>query len=198
MSRPPLSVCVYCASSATEERTLTLAAELGTAIGARGWRLVSGGGSVSMMGAVTAAARAAGGTTLGVIPASLRDREVADADSTELVVVDTMRERKRVMDEASDAFVILPGGIGTLEEFFEMWTSKVLGFHDRPVVLCDPDGFYEPLLSWLQVLRARGYVKAEALSQLAVRTSVEDALAACAPPAAAPAADVIQPGERTR
>lgn len=198
MSRPPLSVCVYCASSAAEERTLTLAAELGTAIGARGWRLVSGGGSVSMMGAVTAAARAAGGTTLGVIPASLRDREVADVDSTELVVVDTMRERKRVMDEASDAFVILPGGIGTLEEFFEMWTSKVLGFHDRPVVLCDPDGFYEPLLSWLQVLRERGYVKAEALSQLAVRTSVEDALAACAPPDAAPAPDVIQPGEPTR
>lgn len=197
-SATPLSVCVYCASSTSEERTLALAAELGTAIGTRGWRLVSGGGSVSMMGAVTTAARAAGGSTLGVIPTSLRDREVADLESTELRVVETMRERKRLMDEASDAFVILPGGIGTLEEFFEMWTSKVLGFHSRPVVICDPDGFYEPLFRWLEQLRGRGYVKAEALAQLVVATTVEEALDACVPPADSGEPGVIPSTEPTR
>ena len=178
---PGFAVCVYCASATDKQPYLDLARAVGTGVAQRGWRLVSGGGSVSMMGAMTAAARAAGGYTYGVIPVQLRDREVADVDSDELVVTTTMRERKRLMDEASDAFLVLPGGIGTLEEFFEMWTSQVLGFHERPVVVCDPDGFYAPLLTWLDSLRARGFVRQSAMDQLVVATNVEDALAACAP-----------------
>lgn len=173
------SVCVFCASSVSEPAALTLARQLGEAIGGRGWRLVTGGGSVSMMGEVVEGTRAAGGFTLGVIPEKLRAREVADIYSDELVVVETMRERKRTMDEASNAFIILPGGIGTLEEFFEVWTSRFLGFHDRPVVICDPDGFYAPLLEWLGDLTTRGFVQESALQVLHVASSVEEALDMC-------------------
>lgn len=173
------SVCVFCASSAKEPEALALARELGEAIGERGWRLVTGGGSVSMMGEVVEGTRAKGGYTLGVIPERLRAREVADIYSDELLVVDTMRERKRAMDEASDAFIILPGGIGTLEEFFEVWTSRFLGFHDRPVVICDPHGFYAPLLSWLEGLVESGFVQEAAMRALHVSTSPGDTLDVC-------------------
>lgn len=173
------SVCVFCASSVQESEALSLARQLGESIGERGWRLVTGGGSVSMMGEVVEGTRAKGGYTLGVIPEKLRAREVADIYSDELVVVDTMRQRKRAMDEASDAFVILPGGIGTLEEFFEVWTSRFLGFHDRPVVICDPDGFYAPLLSWLEGLVERGFVQESAMRALHVSASVEETLDVC-------------------
>lgn len=173
------SVCVFCASSVKEPSALALARELGEAIGERGWRLVTGGGSVSMMGEVVEGTRAKGGYTLGVIPEKLRAREVADIYSDELVVVDTMRERKRAMDEASQAFIILPGGIGTLEEFFEVWTSRFLGFHDRPVVICDPDGFYAPLISWLQDLVERGFVQQSAMHALSVSSSAAETLDLC-------------------
>ena len=173
------SVCVFCASSVKEPEAQALARDLGEAIGERGWRLVTGGGSVSMMGEVVEGTRAKGGYTLGVIPEKLRAREVADIYSDELVVVDTMRERKRAMDEASDAFIILPGGIGTLEEFFEVWTSRFLGFHDRAVVICDPHGFYAPLLSWLEGLVERGFVQESAMRALHVTTSTKDALDIC-------------------
>lgn len=173
------SVCVFCASSVKEPEALALAREVGEAIGERGWRLVTGGGSVSMMGEVVEGTRAKGGYTLGVIPEKLRAREVADIYSDELVVVDTMRERKRAMDEASDAFIILPGGIGTLEEFFEVWTSRFLGFHNRPVVICDPHGFYAPLLSWLEGLVERGFVQEAAMRALHVSTSPVDTLDVC-------------------
>lgn len=173
------SVCVFCASSVKEPEALALARDLGEAVGERGWRLVTGGGSVSMMGEVVEGTRAKGGYTLGVIPEKLRAREVADIYSDELVVVDTMRERKRAMDEASDAFIILPGGIGTLEEFFEVWTSRFLGFHDRAVVICDPHGFYAPLLSWLEDLVERGFVQESAMRSLHVTASTKDALDIC-------------------
>lgn len=178
-SEHAFSVCVFCASSVSEPAALALARQLGEEIGRRGWRLVTGGGSVSMMGEVVEGTRAKGGYTLGVIPEKLRAREVADIYSDELIVVDTMRERKRAMDEASEAFIILPGGIGTLEEFFEVWTSRFLGFHDRPVVICDPDGFYAPLLSWLGDLVRRGFVQEAAMRALNVATSVEETLDVC-------------------
>src|SRR4051812_33726852 len=133
-----------------------------------------------MMGAVARAARAGGAPTVGVIPAHLVPFEVADTDADELIVVDTMRERKRIMDERSDAFLALPGGIGTLEELFEVWTARSLGMHDKPVVVLDPDGFYAPLWSYLYDLRARGFVRASALESLPRATSVEEASAALA------------------
>lgn len=135
-----------------------------------------------MMGVLAAAARAGGARTVGVIPRSLADREVADHDADELLVTDTMRERKALMDAHSDAFLALPGGIGTCEELFEAWTSRALGLHSKPVVLLDPNGHYTGLLDWLDELRAGGFVSAAGLATLQVCREVDTALAACAAP----------------
>ena len=177
-----VNVCVYCSSSETiEPRYVELATELGDRLAAAGYGLVSGGGRVSMMGAVARAVRAGGGHTVGVIPSHLVPLEVADTDADELVVVETMRERKRIMDERSDAFLALPGGIGTLEELFEVWTAHSLGMHAKPVVVLDPDGFYAPLWRYLDDLRAAGFVRQAALDALVHASTVDEALAALPP-----------------
>lgn len=176
---PGRRVCVYCASSTPDPDLLALAADVGTGIARRGWSLVSGGGNVSMMGEVAEAARAGGARTVGVIPEGLRVREVADTAADELVVVTTMRERKREMEERSDAFLTLPGGIGTLEEMFEAWTAASLGFHHKPVILYDPIGFYAPLLDWVRSLADSGLVARHALDTLVVCDSLDAALDAC-------------------
>jgi uncharacterized protein (TIGR00730 family) len=150
MSEHPFSVCVFCASSeavAASERAI--AAELGAALADRGWRLVYGGGGIGLMGEVARAVLRAGGDVLGVIPHRLATREVALPEVTELVLTDTMRERKHRMDAESDAFVVLPGGIGTLEELVEILTLKQLGYHHRPIVVLDAEGFWAPLLAQL-------------------------------------------------
>lgn len=175
-------MCVYCASGPTHHELLDLASGVGSAIADRGWTLVSGGGNVSAMGAVANAARAHSGHTIGVIPKALVHRELADVDADELVVTDTMRERKQVMEDRADAFVILPGGIGTLEEFFETWTAGSLGMHDKPLVMLDPFGHYDGLLAWLRGLVDTGYVKGGALDRLVVVADVASAMQACAPP----------------
>lgn len=172
------AICVFCASSSgIDECYLQLAAVVGARIGDGGHRLVSGGGRVSMMGAVAAAARAHGAHTLGVIPQHLVGLEVADTDADELVVVQTMRERKAVMDARSDVFVVLPGGIGTLEEFLEVWTHASLGMHPKPVIVLDPDGFYEPLWQFVDSLMERGFVRAAAWQALHRVRSCERAFA---------------------
>ena len=132
------------------------------------------------MGAIGGAARAAGARTTGVIPQSLVDREWADHDSDELLIVETMRERKAQMESRSDAFLTLPGGVGTLEELTEVWTSGYLGMHRKPVVVLDPDGHYRLLLDWVRDAAARGFVRPEAISRLVVCTDVDEALDACA------------------
>ncbi|WP_420752805.1 TIGR00730 family Rossman fold protein [Rhodococcus sp. O3] len=175
-----LSVCVYCASGPVDGSYLELAAAVGTEIGRRGWQLVSGGGNVSMMGAVADAARAAGAHTVGVIPKALVHREVADIDADELIVTETMRERKQVMEDRAHAFIALPGGIGTLEELFETWTAGYLGMHDKPVVLLDPVGHYTGLLEWLRSMVGTGFVAQRALDGLQVTAEVADALDRCA------------------
>jgi uncharacterized protein (TIGR00730 family) len=175
------AVCVYCASGPTHPELLELASLVGRSIADRGWTLVSGGGNVSAMGAVAGGARAHGGRTVGVIPKALVHRELADVDADELVVTDTMRERKQVMEDRADAFIALPGGIGTLEEFFEAWTAGYLGMHHKPLVLLDPIGHYDGLLTWLRGLVASGYVSQGALDRLIVADDVEVAMAACAP-----------------
>jgi uncharacterized protein (TIGR00730 family) len=170
------AICVYCSSAVgIDSAFLELATQVGKRLAADGHSLVSGGGRVSMMGAVARAAREGGAHTTGVIPAHLIPYEVADTEADELVVVDTMRERKRVMDERSDAFLALPGGLGTLEELFEVWTAGSLGMHGKPVLALDPDGFFDPLWSYLNDLRSRGFVRAAALDALAVATSVDEA-----------------------
>jgi uncharacterized protein (TIGR00730 family) len=174
-----MNICVYCSSALSiDERYLVLATEVGERLAAAGHGLVSGGGRVSMMGAVARAARAGGAHTVGVIPAHLMPLEVADTDADELIVVDTMRERKRIMDDRSDAFLALPGGIGTLEELFEVWTASSLGMHPKPVAVLDPDGFFQPLWDYLEVLRERGFVRAAALDALHRAKTVDEAFAA--------------------
>jgi len=172
------SICVFCASAPDIDQSyLRLAAEVGARIGDGGHRLVSGGGRVSMMGQVAGAARAHGARTLGVIPRHLLDYEVADTDSDELVVVETMRERKALMDAHADAFLVLPGGIGTLEEFFEVWTAGSLGMHPKPVIVLDPDGFYSPLWQFVESLVERGFVRPAAWQQLHRVTCLDAAFA---------------------
>lgn len=173
-------MCVYCAASAHHPELLALARLVGEGIADRGWTLVSGGGNVSAMGALAEGARSRGGRTVGVIPKALVHREVADIDADELVVTDTMRQRKQVMEDRSDAFLALPGGIGTLEELFESWTAGYLGMHDKPLVLLDPSGHYEGLLHWLHGLVGQGYVDEAALDRLVVVRDVESALHLCA------------------
>ncbi|MEU7528873.1 TIGR00730 family Rossman fold protein [Saccharothrix sp. NPDC042600] len=174
------AVTVYCGSLRTVPRSyLDLAAEVGRQIAARGWSLTWGGGRTSMMGALAEAARAGGARTTGVIPRALVDREWADREADDLLLVDTMRDRKALMEAHGDAFLALPGGIGTCEELFEVWTSRVLAMHGKPVVLLDVDGHYRGLLEWLADLHSRGFVSRFALDSLVVTDDVTAALDAC-------------------
>lgn len=183
LSERSLAVCVYCGSiEGLPAHYLELAADVGRQIAARGWQLVSGGGRAAMMGALGAGARAGGARTTGIIPRALVELEWADHDSDELLVVDTMRERKALMEAHADAFVALPGGIGTCEELFEVWTSGYLMMHAKPVVLLDPDGHYDGLLAWVRGLGEQGFVRPAALQRLVVARDVGEALDACAAP----------------
>jgi uncharacterized protein (TIGR00730 family) len=170
------AICVYCASSESiDARYLELATEVGTELARRGHSLVSGGGRVSMMGAVAVAARAGGAHTVGVIPTALEELEVADHGAAELIRTVDMRSRKAAMDDRADAFLGLPGGIGTLEEIFEVWTSRSLAMHSKPVVLLDPDGFYDKLFGWLKDATEAGFVRPQALECLTVTATVSEA-----------------------
>jgi uncharacterized protein (TIGR00730 family) len=175
------AICVFCASgTALDQRFLDLATETGRQLGARGHTLVSGGGRVGMMGALVEGARAAGAYTLGIIPQSLVDLEVADTASDELVITDGMLSRKALMIEKSDAFLTLPGGLGTLDELFEVWTTGSLAIHRKPMVLVNTDGFYDGLLTWLRTLADAHFVRPQALADLIVVDTLDAAFAAMA------------------
>jgi uncharacterized protein (TIGR00730 family) len=195
---PVARICVFCASSdRIAPDYLELASRVGTAIAARGHDLVSGGGRVSMMGAVAVAVRAGGGHTLGVIPQALLELEVADHDADELVVTSDMRERKGRMDAAADAFLTLPGGLGTLEELSEVWVSATLGMHAKPVVVLDPTGLYAPLHELVRRLEGEGFLRRSAAELLVWTTDVDQALDAIeaglgAPPRTPSANDAIE------
>ena len=170
------AICVFCASSRTlDQRWLELARETGRKLARRGHSLVSGGGCVGMMGAVADGAREGGAQTYGVIPQSLVDLEVADTAADELAVTDGMASRKVLMIDKSDAFLTLPGGLGTLDELFEVWTTATLDIHRKPVVLLDADGFYAGLVGWVRGLVAPGFVRDDALDQLIVVSTVDEA-----------------------
>ncbi len=175
-----MRICVYCSSSLSiDEKYIDLATEVGREIAARKWSLVSGGGNVSMMGAVARSVRQGGGHTIGVIPRALVEMEVADTLADELIVVDDMRTRKALMESHADAFLALPGGLGTLEEFFEIWVGRYLRFHDLAVVVLDPDGLYSLLRGQLDLLHERGFVRAEQRDIVKWTTTIEEALNAC-------------------
>lgn len=170
-------ICVFCASSeAIAPHYVELGAEVGAELAARGHSLVSGGGSISAMGALARAARAGGAHTTGVIPQALVEWEVADHDADQLVVTPDMRSRKGEMDARSDAFLVLPGGIGTLEELLEIWVARVLRMHDRPVVVLDPDGLYDPLREQIRVLVERGFLRPASAGLLLWASTVQGAL----------------------
>jgi uncharacterized protein (TIGR00730 family) len=181
-------LCVYCGSRHGALAAYADAARaVGRRIGERGWRLVYGGGRVGLMGEVADAALAAGGRVVGVIPETLMRREVGHAGLTELHVVATMHQRKQLMAERADAFVALPGGIGTLEELFEVWTWAQLGYHDRPVGLLNVDGYFDGLLQFLDGCVAQGFLDAGMRATLIVETDVDRLLdRVSAAPAAQP------------
>lgn len=153
------SVCVYCGSRMGNDPAFEAAArEVGRQIGLRGWQLVYGGGSTGLMGAVADAALAHGASVIGVIPHRLVQRELGHPGLTELQVVDTMHERKHRMAMQSDAFLALPGGIGTMEEIFEVWTWRQLGYHQKPLGLLNTAGYYDDLLNFINRSRDGGFL----------------------------------------
>ncbi len=179
-------VCVYCSSSAAVDAShVTVARALGRALAERGDVLVWGGARVGLMGEVARAARAAGGRTIGVIPESLVAVEIADHDADELIVTPDMLTRKGELARRADAFVALPGGFGTLEELLEQITGRLLGFHDKPIVLADVDGFWQPLLDVFEHLYRERFARPESRAAYAVATDAADVMAQLDAPAAA-------------
>jgi uncharacterized protein (TIGR00730 family) len=169
------SVCVYCGSSSEVDATYRQAAtQLGTELARAGIQLVYGGGRVGLMGLVADAALAAGGRVIGIIPGHLQAMEVDHAGLTELLVVDGMHERKRLMVERSDAFVALPGGLGTLDETFEVITWKQLRLHDKPIVIADIGGYWAPLLGLMAHIDGQGFVRGGLERLFSVVGRVED------------------------
>ncbi len=168
------SVCVYCgASDGHAERHRAAARALGRVIAGQGWRMVYGGGRVGLMGLCADACIAAGGRVLGIIPEHLAEAEVAHPGLDRLLVVDSMHTRKRLMADRSDAFLVLPGGLGTLDETFEILTWRQLGLHDKPVVLVNIDGFWDPLLALLHAQAEAGFLKPAHLRLLAAVDRVD-------------------------
>ena len=153
-------VCVFCGSnSGVDPRYAEATRELGQAIVARGWQLVWGGGRVGLMGAIADAVLAAGGTAIGVIPEQLATHELLHTGATEMHVVPSMHARKALMAELSDAFIALPGGFGTFEELFEMITWGQLGIHRKPLGLHNVQGFYKPLIEFIDHAIEAGFIK---------------------------------------
>jgi uncharacterized protein (TIGR00730 family) len=168
------SVCVYCGASPGADPAFARAAEtVGRLLAQSGRTLVYGGGRVGLMGALADAALASSGRVIGVIPQSLLDKEVAHRRLTELRVVGTMHERKALMADLADGFLALPGGIGTLEEFFEAWTWGQLGLHGKPYGLLDVARFFEPLLAFLDHLVEQRFVRPEHRSMLLVNRDAD-------------------------
>ena len=170
-------ICVFCGSRDGRVPSWRNAAtELGTAIAASGIELVYGGGGRGMMGAVADAALAAQGRVIGVIPRDLFQREFLHQGLAELHAVDDMLERKALMAKLSDGFISLPGGIGTMDELFEMWTWTQLGIHDKPSVLLNVDGYYDTLIAFLDEMTGAGYLQPAQRALLRVATAANDAL----------------------
>ena len=173
-SQPPaFSVGVYCGSRSGVAESFEVAARaVGHWIGRHGGQLVYGGGQSGLMGVVADATLAAGGRVVGVIPHAMVEKEWAKRDCTELHIVDSMHERKAMMARRADACLALPGGIGTFEELFEVWTWRQLGYHDKPLGLLDVEGYYQPLLQFLGSSVAHGFMSDWQMDLLKVERDV--------------------------
>jgi hypothetical protein len=179
-------ICVFCGSSVGVKPEYAAAAvQFGSAMAARGVGLVYGGASVGVMGAVADAVLARGGEVIGVIPKALLKKEVAHEGVTAMHVTDTMHQRKALMSELSDAFVTLPGGIGTFDELFETWTWAQLGYHGKPFGMLNVAGYYDMLLTFLDHVVEQGFLRPEYRRMIRMETDSErllDELAAYRPP----------------
>lgn len=170
VSRKLSSICVFCGSSQGSKPEYAQAAEaLGRAIASRGQRLVYGGGDVGTMGVLARSTLEAGGSVTGIIPKKLYEL-VDHVELTELVVAADMHERKAKMYAASDAFVALPGGVGTMDELFEAWTWRGIGYHDKPIGVLDVAGYYEPLFTFLRSMVGAGFLSPEHLEDIVLDT----------------------------
>jgi uncharacterized protein (TIGR00730 family) len=170
---PAFSVGVYCGSRSGVAESFEVAARaVGHWIGRHGGQLVYGGGQSGLMGLVADATLAAGGRVVGVIPHAMVEKEWAKRDCTELHIVDSMHERKAMMARRADAFLALPGGIGTFEELFEVWTWRQLGYHDKPLGLLDVEGYYQPLLQFLGSSVTHGFMSDWQMDLLKVERDV--------------------------
>ncbi len=177
------SVCVYCSSSdEVDPRYFEHARLLGQHMAEAGMGLVFGGGRVGLMGEVARAVHAHGGHVVGVIPESMTNIEIAYHDADELIVTQTMRQRKQIMEDRADAFITLPGGFGTLEELSEMIVGRLLGFHDKPLVLLNSHGFYDPLLRLFDHFIEQRFAKPKHMQSYAVVDSPSAAVQALAKP----------------
>jgi uncharacterized protein (TIGR00730 family) len=178
MTFAPYSLCVYCGSRPGRNRAyMDAATELGQAIAAQGWRLVFGAGDVGLMGAVAKAASAAGAPSLGVIPTHLLNVEAPNGVGGERVITETMHERKKVMFMNADAVVVLPGGAGSLDEFFEVLTWRQLGLHDKPIVLLDVEGYWQPLVALVDHVIAAGFADESLAAHIQTVPTVEACIA---------------------
>ncbi|MDR3515161.1 MAG: TIGR00730 family Rossman fold protein [Azospirillaceae bacterium] len=172
------SVCVYCgAASGIGEDYKRAAHALGSAIADRDWQLVYGGGRVGLMGIVADAALSRGGSVIGIIPSHIQRREVEHLGLSELHVVDSMHTRKRMMVERADAFVVLPGGLGTLDETFEILTWKQLGLHAKPIIIVDIGGYWRPLLAAIDHAQSQGFLQPGYHALFSVVEQIEDVFA---------------------
>ena len=173
------SVCVFCGARPGARPSYTDAARAtGQLLAAEGWRLVYGAGDVGLMGEVARSAQAAGAATMGVIPTHLMAMEVGKRDLTQFVITEDMHERKKVMFMNSDAVVVLPGGAGSLDEFFEVLTWAQIGLHKKPIFLLDTEGYWQPLIGLLQHVVAEGFASASLLDQFTTISDVEGLRAA--------------------
>jgi uncharacterized protein (TIGR00730 family) len=177
MQTPIRAVTVYCSSSRQVAPVyLEAAAELGREIAGAGWRLVYGGNCVGCMGVMADAARAAGGKVTGITPQLLVDQGIADEKCDELVVTSGMRDRKALLEQRADAFVALPGGLGTFEEIFEIIVGRVLGSHQKPIVLLNVGAYYSPMLAMIEHGIEQRFIKPAARDAYLVTESVRDAI----------------------
>lgn len=175
------SICIFTGSSSGKSpRYLEAAQGLGQTIAKRGMGVVYGGATIGLMGAVADACLEGGGEVVGVIPKALASLEVAHTGLTELHIVGSMHERKALMAERSDGFIALPGGLGTLDELFEIWTWAQLGEHQKPVALLNVEGFFEPLLAYLDHVVEEGFIKPDHRAMLIVANTASEALDAMA------------------
>lgn len=171
------NICIYCSSSNTIDSSFFKTAnELGALMAKRGHTLVYGGGCVGLMGEIAKTMHHNAGKVIGVIPEELRLKEICYEQADELIVTKDMRERKAVMENRSDAFITLPGGFGTLEEVLEMITARQLGFHNKPIVIININGFYDPLINLFEHIYKHNFAKSDLKDSYYVASNVKDAV----------------------